>query len=156
MVFSRSAEYAIRALTVLAGAPPDQPMLVKRIAADAQIPEPFLSKLLQDLVRDGFLRSNKGPHGGFRFASPPSEIRLLKIVEAVDGAGRYNRCIEGNPECNDRVFCAIHDSWIPVRRRIVEWLESTSFADLAKSFDDKRRVIARSRPLLTGKRSPRK
>ena len=119
--------------------------MVKNIAADSGIPAHFLAKILQDLARDGFLKSNKGPRGGFRLALPAAEIPLLKIVEAVDGAGRYQRCIAGNPECNDRVLCCLHDSWMPLQSHIVEWLAGTSIADLAKSLGEKRRLLARPR-----------
>jgi Rrf2 family protein len=119
--------------------------MVKNIAADSGIPSHFLAKILQDLARDGFLKSNKGPRGGFRLAVPAAEIPLLKIVEAVDGAGRYQRCIAGNPECHDGVLCSLHDSWMPLRSHIVEWLTGTSIADLAKSLGEKRRLLARPR-----------
>src|ERR1700730_17661827 len=122
MIYSRSAEYALRALTQLAALPPDEYAMAKNLAAEGNIPAHFLAKILQDLARDGFLKSNKGPRGGFRLALPAAEIPLLKIVEAVDGTGRYQRCVAGNPECHDRVLCSLHDSWMPLRSHIVEWL----------------------------------
>jgi len=145
MIFSRSAEYAIRGLVFLAPLAPGESALVKQIAAESGIPMHFLAKILQDLARDGFLKSNKGPRGGFRLAISPAELPLLKVIEAVDGAGRYQRCIAGGEECSDRVLCSMHDSWVPVRSRIVEYLQGTSIADLAKSLGEKRRLLARSR-----------
>ena len=145
MIFSRSAEYAIRGLVFLAPLPPGEPALVKQIAAETGIPLHFLAKVLQDLVRHGFLKSNKGPRGGFRLNIPAEELPLLRVVEAVDGVGRYERCLAGNEECNDRVLCSMHDSWMPVRRHIVEYLQGTSIADLAKSLGEKRRLLARIR-----------
>jgi Rrf2 family protein len=145
MIFSRSAEYAIRGLVVLGQLAPGEPALVKKVAAETGIPSPFLAKILQDLARDGFLKSNKGPRGGFRLAISPADLPLLKVIEAVDGAGRYQRCIAGAEECNDRALCSMHDSWMPVRSRIVEYLQGTSIADLAKSLGEKRRLAARSR-----------
>lgn len=145
MIFSRSAEYAIRGLVCLAPLAPDEPALVKQIAADTGIPVHFLAKVLQDLVRHGFLKSNKGPRGGFRLTVPPEQLPLMRVVEAVDGTGRYQRCIAGNDECHDRVLCSMHDSWMPVRRHIVEYLQGTSIADLAKSLGEKRRLLARTR-----------
>jgi Rrf2 family protein len=142
MIFSRSAEYALRALVLLGSLPPNQSAMVKNIAAETGIPEHFLAKILQDLARNGFLKSNKGPRGGFRLELPANE---LPIVETVDGAGRYQRCIAGNAECNDRVLCPLHDSWMPMQAHIVEWLQGTSIADLAKSLGEKRRLLARSR-----------
>jgi Rrf2 family iron-sulfur cluster assembly transcriptional regulator len=145
MIYSRSAEYAIRALVLLGSLGPGESAMVKQIAAEAGIPAHFLAKILQDLARDGFLKSSKGPRGGFRLAVPAAELALLKIVEAVDGAGRYQRCIAGNAECNDRVLCAQHDAWMPLRAHIVEYLQGTSIADLAKSLGEKRRLLARTR-----------
>src|SRR4029078_4758304 len=101
MIYSRSSEYAIRGCVHMAGLCPGEYAMVKNIAAEAGIPAHFLAKILQDLVRDGFLKSNKGPRGGFRLSQPAEEISMLRIIEAVDGAGRYERCIGGSPECND-------------------------------------------------------
>jgi Rrf2 family protein len=145
MIFSRSAEYAIRGLVFLAPLAPGESALVKDIAAETGIPVHFLAKILQDLARGGFLKSNKGPHGGFRMAISPDDIPMLKVVEAVDGAGRYQRCILGGEACDERALCSMHDSWVPVRSHIVEYLEGTSIADLAKSLGEKRRLLARSR-----------
>src|SRR5207244_2270001 len=128
-----SAEYALRAVVHLATLPPAELSMAKDIAAETNIPAHFLAKLLQDLARDGFLKSNKGPRGGFRLSVPAADISMLRIVEAVDGAGRYDRCLGGSPECNDRVACPMHDSWMPLRSRIIDYLGGTSIADLAKA-----------------------
>jgi len=145
MIYSRSAEYAIRALVQLAPLAPGEYALVKNISADDGIPLHFLAKILQDLARDGFLKSSKGPGGGFRLNQPAEEISMLRIIEAVDGVGRYDRCIGGSPECNDRAACGMHDSWMALRSRIIDYLGGTSIADLAKALSEKRRLLARPR-----------
>jgi Rrf2 family iron-sulfur cluster assembly transcriptional regulator len=143
MLYSRSAEYAIRAFVYMAGLTDGEYAMVKNIAAEADIPPHFLAKILQDLARDGFLQSSKGPHGGFRLKTPATELSMLKIVHAVDGAARYDRCIGGSAECNDRATCGMHDSWMKLRSRIIEYLEGTSIADLANALGEKRRLLAR-------------
>lgn len=150
MLYSRSAEYAIRAFVHMAALPEGEYAMVKNISAEAGIPAHFLAKILQELARDGFLHSNKGPRGGFRLRTPPGEISMLKIVEAVDGPGRFERCPAGSPECNDRAPCGMHDSWKPLRSRIIGYLGDTSIADLADALGGKRRLVARPR------RRPRK
>lgn len=119
--------------------------MVKQIAAEEEIPSHFLAKILQDLARDGFLRSSKGPRGGFRLNFPAEEISMFKIVEAVDGSSRFERCIGGSPECNDRAACGMHDSWKLLRSRIIGYLEATSIADLANALGQKRRLLAQTR-----------
>ncbi|SRR6266403_1387326 len=145
MIYSRSAEYAVRAFVHMAALAPDEYLMVKRIAAETGIPSHFLAKILQDLARDGLLRSSKGPRGGFRLSQPPEEVSMLKIVEAVDGSGRLDRCIGGSPECNDHAACGMHDSWKALRSRIIGYLEGTSIADLANALGEKRRLLARPR-----------
>ena len=143
MIYSRSSEYAIRALVHLAALPPGDYAMAKTVADDAGIPGHFLAKLLQQLARDGFLKSSKGPHGGFRLARPAEAVSMLDIVDAIDGAGRYDRCIGGSPECDDRAACGMHDSWTALRSRIIDYLGGTSVADLAKALGEKRRLLAR-------------
>jgi Rrf2 family protein len=145
MLYSRSAEYAIRSLIHLAGLAEGEYAMVKDIAAETSIPPHFLAKILQDLARQGFLQSSKGPHGGFRLRQPASALSLLKIVETLDGAGRFERCIGGSPECSDQTPCGMHDSWIVLRSRIMDYLEGTTIADLANALDEKRRLLARPR-----------
>ena len=70
---------------------------------------------------------------------------MLRVIEAVDGAGRYDRCIGGAPECNDRAACGMHDSWKALRSRIIDYLGGTSIADLAEALGEKRRLLARPR-----------
>ena len=145
MLYSRSSEYAISALVHLALLPPGEYALAKSIATERGIPGHFLAKLLQELARDGFLKSAKGPHGGFRLNQPPEQISMLRIVEAVEGAGRYDRCIGGSAECDERALCGMHDSWMELRSRIIEYLGGTSIAELARSLGEKRRLLARPR-----------
>jgi Rrf2 family iron-sulfur cluster assembly transcriptional regulator len=145
MIYSRSSEYAIRALVHVAALPTGEYAMAKNIAAESGAPAHFLAKILQDLARDGFLKSSKGPRGGFRLRPAAAEISLLQIIEAVDGAGRYDRCPAGSPECNERVACGMHDSWMVLRSRIIDYLEGTSIADLANALGEKRRLLSRPR-----------
>lgn len=154
MIYSRSAEYAISALVHMAALGPDEYALVKNIAAEAGIPAHFLAKILQELARDGYLKSSKGPHGGFRLRIAPEQISMRKIVDAVDGPSRFDRCIGGSPECNDRVACGMHDSWMALRSRIIDYLEETSIADLANALGEKRRLLSRPRRRERGSRTP--
>jgi Rrf2 family protein len=145
MLYSRSAEYAIRALIPLADLPASEFALVKTLAEETGAPAHFLAKLLQDLARIGILKSTKGPHGGFRLHLPADEITILRVVEAIDGPGRFDRCPAGYAECNDRTACGMHDAWMGLRSRIMDYLGGTSIADLAKALGEKRRQLARPR-----------
>ena len=118
MIYSRSAEYAIRAFVHLAQVPEGKYAMVKNIAEQEDIPAHFLAKILQQLARNGLLRSSKGPTGGFALRVEPNEIRLLDIVESLDGLAPYQQCASGLSECSDEMPCSMHDSWISLRSRL--------------------------------------
>jgi Rrf2 family protein len=151
MIYSRSAEYAIRAFVHLAQVPDGKYEMVKQIAADEEIPAHFLDKILQQLARKGLLRSSKGPTGGFSLRVPSDEIRLIDIVEALDGLGEYEKCASGLAECSDDMPCPMHDSWKGLRSRIMDYLGRNTISDLAKALEQKRRALEKHR---RGRRAP--
>ncbi len=137
MLYSSAAEYAIRALTQLAlnemkfGQPKPSP--VQELAEREAIPQHFLGKVFQTLVRARILTSMRGPHGGFALARPAAKITLYEIVQAIDGTAALDRCVIGLPQCNDRNPCPHHSRWKPVRDQIKDYLRGTTLADLAQA-----------------------
>jgi len=117
--------------------------MARQIAEETQIPAHFLAKILQQLARKGFLRSSKGPTGGFCLRKPANDITMLEIVEAVDGLQDYQRCISGYHECNDQAPCGLHDGWKHMRSRIMDYLEGTTIAQVAESLETKKAAIER-------------
>ncbi len=155
MIYSRSAEYAIRAFVKLAAVPEGKYAMVKQIAEEADIPAHFLAKILQQLARKGFLRSSKGPTGGFSLRIPAAELNLLAIVDTVDGLADFERCPAGMAECNDQAPCGMHDNWKALRNRIMEYLERTTILDLAKGFEQKQKNLDKAAK-KTAKRAVKK
>ena len=143
MIYSRSAEYAIRAFVHLTRVPEGKYAMVKNIAREEGIPAHFLAKILQQLARKGLLRSSKGPTGGFHLRQKPEDINLMHIVQALDGLEDYEKCASGLAECNDEQPCGMHDAWTALRKRIIEYLERTSIADIQTALEEKRRVLGR-------------
>ncbi len=68
-----------------------------------------ISKVMQKLVKDGFLGSNRGPAGGFFLAKEPEEISLLNIYEAIEGKLEVTKCPLNRPTCpfNTCIFAGV-------------------------------------------------
>ena len=141
MIYSRSAEYAIRAFVYMAGVPAGKFAMARQIADEQQIPAHFLAKILQDLTRRGMLRSNKGPSGGFALRTPAAQIRLIDLVEALDGSALAESLDQGPSTL---------DSWRDLHSRIMGYLEHNTIADLAKALDEKKAAQERSRRRRAG------
>jgi Rrf2 family protein len=89
-----STEWVLHCATTLAQLDPGDTASAAQLARYYDLPAAYLAKQLQALVRAGVLAATTGPRGGFRLARPASEITLLQIVEAVDGASAPYECRE--------------------------------------------------------------
>jgi Rrf2 family protein len=85
MRLSRASTYALHALCFLARQRSKEPISTRAIAAGTGIPVVFLLKALKPCVDRQLLASVTGPHGGYRLARPASRIKVLEVLEAVNG-----------------------------------------------------------------------
>lgn len=131
MLFSRRAEYALRAMTFLARQLPGTLTGARAISEAEHIPMPFLWKILHNLARHRLIRSFKGLHGGYELARPSDEITLQSVVSATNGADLASRCVLGLPRCTDQQACPLHEAWKEIHQRLSDMLEKTTLADLA-------------------------
>lgn len=119
MLFSRSVDYAIQAFGRLAEAPEGGRVMARVIAEEEHLPAFFLAKTLQSLARHGILKSTKGPTGGFSLNKPAAKIRVIDVVEALDGLDHLQNGQE----------------WLPnfkqLRVTILSYLKDTTIADVA-------------------------
>ena len=86
MTISRKAVYALRAIVILAGAPPDRPLQIQEMAETGGIPLKFLEQILLILKRGGLLRSKRGVGGGYHLEKPARQISVGEVISLVDGS----------------------------------------------------------------------
>ena len=142
MLYSKTCEHAIRALAYLAARPVGDLCLVDEIAEAEDMPRPFTSKILRDLVKAGLLTSSRGPGGGYALARDPAKVSLLDIQEIMDGDGNLERCAVGLAACNEFAPCPLHDEFMPLRRSIRKYLEETTLADMSGALKRKKALLA--------------
>lgn len=142
MLYSKTCEYAIRALMHLAQKPHGEFSTVQEIAQLESLPSYFLSKILQTLARCGLLDSAKGPTGGFSLARRKEDIAIMDIVAAIDGKAAYTRCAVGFMECAETTPCPMHETWSYIRRQITEYLETTTLEQITETLRYKREQTA--------------
>lgn len=85
MQISKKADYAIRAVTILATLGPERTLQAQELASMGQIPTKFLEQILLVLKRAGILRSKRGVGGGYRLGKESRLISVGDVIEAVDG-----------------------------------------------------------------------
>jgi len=131
MIYSVGCEYGIRALTKLAAnVPAGQYSLLRDILNGTTLPQHFVGKIFQTLVRAEILVSAKGRGGGFALRRSPDEIKLRDIVEAIDGSARQKRCFLGFEKCSTSDDCPHHGGCTSLRGQLDGLLDGTSLAKL--------------------------
>ncbi len=139
---SRSAEYAIRGLLHLAHKPPGEISYLEEISKAQDVPRPFLAKIFQTLSRKGFMRSYRGPSGGFVLAKDPKDITLLDVIVAIEGPIHLNDCLVYKGYCQRDDVCPVHDVWRMAQKRFLDLLSDWTFEDLVRSGEAKLRAKA--------------
>lgn len=142
---TKKADYGLISLKHIAMFGKDRPASTKEMAETYGIPAPILSKVLQRLVREGFLLSEQGVNGGYRLARDPSMITALEVIRAIDGPVLLTNCFSRG-QCEISESCSVREPLRKVHGRIQDVLESITIADLS---EDTPRREARGTGALT-------
>ena len=134
-MLSRKAKYALRALSTLALAEPEQ-LQARRIAQEAKVPEKFLETILVELRNAGIVESRRGTIGGHRLARPAEQIMVGDIVRIIDGPIAPIRCASVTAyqpcaDCIDPPTCALRDLMGDVRDAMSAIIDHRSLRELA-------------------------
>ena len=90
-MFSKTVEYALRAVVHLAYEAPAA-RTTAQIAEATQVPKDYLSKILQNLAKEGIVQTQRGVGGGVSLAKGPDELTILDVVNAVEPIERITVC----------------------------------------------------------------
>ncbi len=140
MRLSSKGEYATRAILELSRRYEEhKPVPVEVIAKAQSIPPRFLEQILLLLRRAGFVRSRRGPQGGYVLAKSPAEINVAEITRAIDGPLAPVACVSEleHEDCELSDTCELKWLWQEVRDSISEILEAVSFQDIIDRYREK-------------------
>ncbi|MDH4171952.1 MAG: Rrf2 family transcriptional regulator [Acidimicrobiia bacterium] len=124
---TRKSDLAVRALRSLAetGGRVKGPALAEAVGSTSG----FVSQVLTPLVRQGWVRSDPGPSGGYSLAVDLGSVSVLAVIEAIEGPTESGRCVLADRPCNAAGTCALHVPWLRARSQLLRELDATSVAE---------------------------
>lgn len=131
---SQSVGYAVLALAQMD--PEGKTLaLASDIAEAANIPKPYLSKILARLQAAGIVEGKRGQGGGLRLTRKAAEITVYEVADAIEGPEWRCSCLLGIPGCSEGKPCPAHEYWGKARAEIVETLRAMTL-DRVREFTE--------------------
>jgi Rrf2 family protein len=131
-MFNKETEYTLRGLVYiqLQNFKNRRPGTTE-IAKEIEAPPFYTAKILQRLVRQGFLESIKGKGGGFFFDTEKPALPLKNLIEATEGDRSFSGCGFGLKHCDGNYPCPLHEKYAPIRESINELISRETVQSLA-------------------------
>jgi Rrf2 family protein len=136
-VFKKETEYALRALVYiqLQNSKQRRPGIAE-IATEIETPQSFTAKILQRMVKQGFVESLKGINGGFFFDNAKEDLTLRKVIVSIEGDSLFRGCGFGLKHCDENNPCPLHFSYAPIRNAIEQLVDVETIQSLASKLDN--------------------
>lgn len=106
------------------------PVSLSSVSDRTDISHGYLEQLAPALRAARLVKSVAGRHGGYRLASPASEITILQIIEASIGPVCVVDCVEEPESCLKADFCECRIVYALINQRIAQVLEDFTLEDL--------------------------
>ncbi len=124
---SEAASLAVHGMVLIAGS--SEILNVNQIADITHSSRNHLAKVMQILVKNGYLDSVRGPKGGFTLKGDPRQINLLEIYELIEGNIEEHHCGIETQKCpfDICVFGGLADKF---SADFIEYLRNKTLFDL--------------------------
>jgi FeS assembly SUF system regulator len=130
---TKLTDYATLVLIALADGP--EPLLsAAGLAERARLELPTVSKVLKPLAHAGLVEGVRGSSGGYRLARAPESIRLIEVVEAIEGPLNVTECAGEHSECSLETHCGVRGNWRHINHVVAEALGGISLAQMRVPF----------------------
>jgi Rrf2 family protein len=141
-MFNKETEYALRGLVYIQlqninGRRPG----IAEIAREIEAPHFFTAKILQRMVKHGFIQSLKGKGGGFYFEEDKNELPISVVVSVTEGNKLLSDCGFGLKHCDTNNPCPLHEQYAPIREAIKNLVSNETILSLAKHYRSKPKVV---------------
>jgi Rrf2 family protein len=134
MILSKSFGYALRGVLYVAKLQEEgnRKIQIDEIASNLSVPKHFLGKIMQQVVKEGLLKSTKGPYGGFALTNDTLNTPIIALVKITDGLDQFKMCVLKLKYCTGINPCPLHHEMEQVRGKFLSVFNDTTIGDLVR------------------------
>ena len=131
MKISTRGRYALRLMMDIAMNGQNEPVRIKDIARRQEISEKYLEQIVSVLNKAGFVKSSRGPQGGYRLMRSPQEYTAGSILCLIEGSLAPVACMDMEEnDCPRHERCATLLLWQKLHEAMKDVIDHVSLADL--------------------------
>lgn len=134
MKISTKGQYGIKAMLDLAIYSNGQCVALKHIAERQNISDRYLEQVFSLLKKSGFVKSIKGPQGGYLLDCDPSVTTVYELLTCLEGDLAY-RYTDDSLDVLDE--CINESVWLELDKNVSETLTAISLTDLIERYNVK-------------------
>lgn len=138
MKISTKGRYALRLMLDLAMNGENNVVRIKDIAERQQISDKYLEQIISVLNKAGYVRSTRGPQGGYSLRKAPEEYTVGDILRLTEGSLAPVACVEEEGSCEREVDCVTVEVWKQLNQAISDVVDHITLADLVALQEEKR------------------
>ncbi len=133
MKISTKGRYALRLMLDLALNNNGEPVRIKDIAARQEISDKYLEQIISTLNKAGYVKSIRGPQGGYRLAQDPAKYTVGMILRLTEGSLAPVACLDNEVnDCARQSSCVTLRLWKMLDDAISGVVDKVTLADLAE------------------------
>ena len=130
MRISTKGRYALRLMLDLASNNTGEPIRLKDVARRQGISDKYLEQIISVLNKAGFVRSVRGPMGGYSLANDPADYTVGMILRLTEGSLDPVECSNDPSLCDREEDCATRIVWQKLSEAINGVVDNITLEDL--------------------------
>jgi len=113
------------------------PVVLKDVSNEEQISIRYLEQIIIPLKMNKLVKSVRGAGGGHTLAKDPSKIKLIEIIEALEGPIALVDCVDDDDACGRIPLCATYEVWKEASTMLRKYFEKITLQELIDTWHKK-------------------
>ncbi len=131
MKISTKGRYALRTMLELAKNQENKPLSVKEISARQDISDKYLEQIIAVLNKAGYVKSVRGPQGGYMLVKAPKDYTVGMILRLTEGSLAPVECLEYEKNtCKRKDICVTVKVWEKIDSAVKNVVDNITLEDL--------------------------
>lgn len=133
MQLNSTTDYAVRILVYLGITERVTPS--GEIAEEMVIPANYVPNIIKKLRDQGLVSATYGPRGGYALQVDAKDIKIVDVINTMEGAIMVNRCAikEGACSRDAAIHAAMYEAYQDIQEKIEAAFSSKTIGDLVAS-----------------------